>query len=74
MPEYSKIRIEAKGQRKAEQIRATGAQIVAVPCHNCMDQINDVTLHFKLGTSNRHICSLVEEALIMPPRKKGNIS
>jgi len=45
-----------------------------VPCHNCMDQINDVTLHFKLGTSNRHICSLVEEALIMPPRKKGNIS
>ena len=59
-----------RGQRKAEQIRATRAQIVAVPCHNCMDQINDVTLHFKLGTSNRHICSLVEEALIMPPRKK----
>jgi Fe-S oxidoreductase len=74
MPEYSKARIEAKGRRKAGQIRATGAKIVAVPCHNCMDQINDITRHFKLGTSNRHVCSLVEEALIMPPEKKGNTS
>jgi hypothetical protein len=39
-----------------------------------MDQINDITRHFNLGTSNRHVCSLVEEALIMPPKKEGSIS
>ena len=76
MPCRSIQRPALKPRAGARQGRSgpLGAKIVAVPCHNCMDQINDITRHFKLGTSNRHVCSLVEEALIMPPGKKGNTS
>ena len=30
------------GRRKAEQIKATGAQIVVVPCHSCHSQLNNI--------------------------------
>ena len=29
----------AYGKMKADQIKATGAEIVVAPCHNCRDQI-----------------------------------
>ncbi|WP_259499718.1 hypothetical protein [Desulfofundulus thermocisternus] len=37
-----------------------GAKIVAIPCHNCMDQFNDLNKHHQLGMNMEHICSLVE--------------
>lgn len=66
MPEYSDLRIKVKGQRKADQVKATGAKLVAVPCHNCMDQFNDITKEFKLGTKNEHVCTIIQDSLIMP--------
>jgi Fe-S oxidoreductase len=30
------------GRRKIEQIRATGAQMVVVPCHSCHGQLNSI--------------------------------
>lgn len=68
MPEFTEQRL-LKGKRKADQVRATGAEIVAVPCHNCMDQFNDITKHYKLGTKNEHVCSIMERALIFPKKK-----
>jgi Fe-S oxidoreductase len=38
MSEYRDRRVEA-GRIKADQIRRTGARIVATPCHNCIDQL-----------------------------------
>ena len=35
---YDEERI-AYGSMKAAQIKATGAEIVIAPCHNCRDQI-----------------------------------
>ncbi len=35
---YTEERL-AYGRMKADQIRATGAEIVVAPCHNCRDQI-----------------------------------
>jgi len=29
----------AYGSREADQIKATGAEIVVAPCHNCIDKI-----------------------------------
>lgn len=71
MPEYSDIRVKTKGRLKADQVRATGAKIVAVPCHNCMDQFNDITRYFKLGTKNKHVCAIMQDALILPEKKTG---
>ena len=41
MGEYRDRRVDA-GQIKADQIRGTGAKIVATPCHNCIDQLMDL--------------------------------
>ncbi|GAG30310.1 unnamed protein product, partial [marine sediment metagenome] len=38
MTRFSQRRLKA-GQIKADQIRKTGAKIVAAPCHNCIDQL-----------------------------------
>jgi Fe-S oxidoreductase len=69
MPEFKEQRI-AKGRLKAEQVRKTGAKIVAVPCHNCMDQFNDITSHYELGTKNEHVCTIMEKALILPEKEE----
>jgi Fe-S oxidoreductase len=66
MPEFSDLRIKIKGQIKANQVKATGAELVAVPCHNCMDQFNDFTKFFKLGTKNEHVCSIIADACVLP--------
>ena len=64
MPEY-KVQRLAKGRLKADQIVKTGAKIIIVPCHNCMDQFNDINKEFKLGVKNEHLCALIAEALIL---------
>jgi Fe-S oxidoreductase len=52
------------GKIKAEQIRATGAKVVFVPCHNCIDQIRDLNQEYDLGIKAVHykeiICELME--------------
>lgn len=68
MPEYTEQRI-AKGKRKADQLVATGAKVVAIPCHNCMDQFNDINKNYKLGLKLKHICSIVANALVLPAKE-----
>ncbi|TEB08801.1 (Fe-S)-binding protein [Pelotomaculum propionicicum] len=69
MPEFTDIRVRIKGQRKADQVRATGAKVVAVPCHNCMDQFNDITKKFELGTKNKHVCTIIQDHVVLPEKK-----
>ncbi len=63
MSEYGERRV-ASGQLKAEQIRATGAKIVATPCHNCADQLLEVNKHYKLGVKIKSVVELVYNALV----------
>lgn len=68
MPEHNEKR-RLKGRRKVDQVTETGAQIVIVPCHNCMDQFNDLNRWYpdtKGRSKNMHLCSLMERALILP--------
>lgn len=58
----------AKGKLKAEQIKATGAKLVACPCHNCFDQLTDIIKYYKLDCKIVHIHHLVSEALILEER------
>ena len=71
MPEFNEKR-KAKGKRKVDQVMATGAEIVIVPCHNCMDMFNDMNKWYpdtKGKSKNLHMCSLMERALIMPEKE-----
>jgi len=62
MSEYGDRRV-ASGKIKAEQIRATGAKIVATPCHNCADQLLELSKKYKLGTEIQAVVELVYSAL-----------
>jgi Fe-S oxidoreductase len=62
--DFGKLRI-AVGKKKAEQIRQTGAKIVATNCFNCMTQIRDLSKAYELGIEVKSIVELVSESLIM---------
>lgn len=62
MSEYGDRRV-ASGSVKAEQIRATGAKIVATPCHNCADQLIEISKRYKLGVEIQSVVELVYSAL-----------
>jgi len=61
----------AAGRVKADQIRATGAAVVATPCHNCVDQLTELSRHYKLGVEVKTICELVAAALAPPAPTAG---
>jgi len=72
MSEYTQRRLEV-AKTKAEQIKATGAAIVATACHNCVDGLSDLIkkydLKYDYGDKNLkfltvpNVCELVAEAL-----------
>jgi Fe-S oxidoreductase len=63
--EHTAKRIEA-GKVKAEQIRRTGAKVVASPCHNCIDQLMELNRHYALGVEVKTLGEVVADALILP--------
>lgn len=64
MTRYSQRRIQA-GRLKSDQIRKTGAKVVATPCHNCIDQLMELNKHYKLGVKIRTVCEIVADALVI---------
>lgn len=67
MTEFATRRIEA-GRKKAEQIKTTGAKIVATSCHNCLDQLLEIQKHYRLGVEVKLVVELVNNALVVEPR------
>ena len=65
MSEFAKDRIAA-GKVKADQIRATGAEIVATSCHNCLDQLDEIKRHYKLKVKIQNLSELVADAIVWP--------
>jgi Fe-S oxidoreductase len=64
MSEYNDRRMKI-GELKAEQIRKTGARIVVTPCHNCIDQLTQINLAFKLNVEIKTMAEIVADALIL---------
>lgn len=64
MAEYGERRV-ASGAIKAEQIRKTGAKIVATPCHNCADQLLEINKKYKLGVEIQAVVELAYSALVL---------
>jgi Fe-S oxidoreductase len=65
MSEFAKNRIAA-GKVKADQIAATGAEIVATSCHNCLDQLDEIKRHYKLKVKIQNLSELVADAIVWP--------
>jgi Fe-S oxidoreductase len=63
MTRFSQRRLKA-GKVKADQIRATGAKIVATPCHNCIDQLMELNKHYQLGIEIKTVCELAADAIV----------
>ena len=68
MGDYRDRRVEA-GKIKADQIRATGAKIVATPCHNCIDQLMELNQVYGLGVEIKTVAELVADALVLEPAR-----
>ncbi|MBI1751642.1 MAG: (Fe-S)-binding protein [Acidobacteria bacterium] len=65
MSRYRNRRLAA-GKKKADQIRATGAKVVAAPCHNCIDQLSELNKEYQLKVQIKTVAELVAAALIVP--------
>ena len=63
MEEFNAVRL-ASGGKKVEQIRATGATVLACPCENCRLQIDELNKVHDLGLRIVPVMELVAEALI----------
>jgi Fe-S oxidoreductase len=64
MTRFAKRRLEA-GKIKADQIKDTGAKIVASPCHNCIDQLLELNKHYELGVKIKTVGEIVADALVI---------
>lgn len=53
------------GQAKAEQMRQTGAKIVATPCENCRIQLALLNERYDLGIEVKSVMDLVVNALVV---------
>jgi len=64
MSEYTPRRLKS-AKIKADQIKATGANVVVTSCHNCVDGLNDLIKHYKLDCEVKQLVDLVAEALVI---------
>jgi len=76
MAEYAPRRLEV-AKIKADQIKDTGAGIVATACHNCVDGLTDLIKKYDLKYDFQdgkpakllpvpNVCELVAEAMVVP--------
>ena len=49
---------------KADQVRATGAQVLATACENCHTQLSDLNEQYELGMEVAFLSDLVSRALV----------
>jgi Fe-S oxidoreductase len=49
---------------KVDQVKATGANILATACENCHTQLSNLNDHYKMGVQVQFLSSLVADALI----------
>ncbi len=73
MTRFADRRIEA-GRIKADQIKATAANVVVAPCHNCIDQLAELNKHYKLGTEIKTVTEIVADALVLSSAQAANAS
>jgi Fe-S oxidoreductase len=66
LDEMHKFRMEIAGKTKADQIRATGAEILIAPCANCKKQLREIVNYHKLPVEVMGLHDLILRAIRMP--------
>jgi len=69
-PPWKKSRM-VSNRVKAEQLGATGADIVITPCHNCHSGIEDIIGYYKLGMHVKFINEIMVEVMEIPEELKA---
>lgn len=64
MSEYNERRLKI-GEIKANQIRATGANVVITPCHNCVDQLMQINHTYNLNVEIKSLAEVVADAIVL---------
>jgi len=59
------FRMEVGGKKKAEQLLATGADLVVAPCANCKKQLNELIAYYKLPMEKIGLHDLIFRAIKM---------
>jgi len=63
LDELHEFRMHVSGKTKAEQIQATGAQIVVSPCANCKKQLRELMNYYKLPVQVVGVHDLILRAI-----------
>jgi Fe-S oxidoreductase len=63
LDETHAFRMQVSGKAKADQIRASGAQIVATPCANCKKQLRELVDYYQLPVQIVGVHDLVLRAI-----------
>ncbi len=61
--EIKPYRMDVAGKRKADQLVATGADLVITPCANCKKQMEEIIDHFKLPMKRIGLHDLILKAI-----------
>jgi Fe-S oxidoreductase len=67
--EIHEFRMQIAGRVKAEQIRATGAQLVVSPCANCKKQLKELVEYYELPCQVVGLHDLILKAIEIPGAK-----
>jgi len=68
--EIREFRTAIGGKTKADQLKATKADIVVTPCANCKKQIDEVIADHKLDIQRKGLHDLMLQAIILPNGQK----
>jgi Fe-S oxidoreductase len=68
--ELHEYRMKVAGKLKADQIRGTGAQIVATPCANCKKQLRELMGYYDLPVEIVGVHDLILKAIRLPDGPK----
>ena len=49
---------------KADQVKETGAKILATACENCHTQLSDLSDHYELGMEVKFLSSMIADAMV----------
>ena len=71
MDETHEWRMKIAGRVKAEQIRATGAEMVVAPCANCKKQLKELVDYYELPCRVVGLHDLVLRAIDIPGGKSA---
>jgi Fe-S oxidoreductase len=71
MSEYNERRMGI-AKLKADQIRNTGATVVATPCHNCVDQLIQTNAAYKLNVKIKTMAEIVADAIVLNGKEEPN--